>query len=981
MKNVVKDNSAYQNALSARQTAISSNNSAEQRKIQLDYNNDVRELQKEQTNLQRTYNGISTALQFASIAVETGSSIYNIVQQSQSSSAQNTISTSLQEGQRLLQNSIANGTTYYGTNPTTGEAELIIAPEVEEWYNTSRDSIRNGKYMSSVKESALQSFDLNYESLKTSANASVIEKYYSDLNANFTTNLDLAKNADVQSYVAAGGDIELWNASSTIQGIQAINSRSDWSTDARQAQTTAYLLDVQKEGDTQIASELARTQGLQAALDYIDSKGIYSVSERQKIFATASTSATYAKTAASEMAGAIMEDALTNGTATPEQVYAALIEQYGNSSPAVLASAKEAAILKQTEIVQNVVNNQLADDKVKGISALYDTWESLESGAWDDKFYNIADVKASTISSYSSALTSAKEQIAKATASAKDEIDDIDSSNKTAYTQFQSAQKANRSALDAGTISGEEYIRTEFSLMAAFNASYSSGGVKSTDQWQAETTVAALSAVSEIVDGYIPSKYKDAVTDSLSYLQTALGLNVTSSKMTAEQSKKLYDSNVALTGQFIDYIRDNGAEMSSEEFAIWAQKKADDYVWLISNNYDKLLNGDYINKSNTTMTKRIDNFNDVISMSYGSSKDGTTAPGTYFVDWDNTVVVDPETGKYRYISKTENEEGEVAGYKFVNENVEQTWNEMSTMAKSQIKWLTGKEPDAEVYCDTDDNGHPLMSPIVVCDGTPYKFQNGRIQAGTYVQDVSGNTSVVWKETGLKVVTDYGAMEEQVDKSNMPVVVENFKSSADYEGYLQDRGVITDNTSIQSVYEWVKDTPNSSQEAVVKEMLLTKAENRNQLDDIVSTLDSAHEDGVFVPGMDDDEYNSWINGIAEEVSLSKNWEEDSIGNVRRAEEEAEQSDHVLAFTSYINRLNGTSDKNAYESAKKWADNNSTAKPGEVYQYLKNLDESELEEAASALKEKVDSNKALPTSVKLSKKKTIDNYVKELKGEKK
>lgn len=981
MKNVVKDNSAYQNALSARQSAISSSNTAEQRKIQLDYNNDVRELQKEQTSLQRTYNGISTALQFASIAVETGSSLYNIVQQSQSSSVQSAISTSLQEGQRLLQNSIANGTTYYGTNPTTGEAELIIAPEVEEWYNSSRDSISNGKYMSSVKESALQTFDLNYESLKTSANASVIEKYYSDLNTNFTTNLDLAKNADVQSYVASGGDIELWNASSTIQGIQAINSRSDWSTDARQAQTTAYLLDVQKEGDTQIASELARTQGLQAALDYIDSKGIYSVDERQKMFATASTSATYAKTAASEMAGAIMEDALTNGTATPEQVYAALIEQYGNSSPAVLASAKEAAILKQTEIVQNMVSNQLADDKIKGVSALYNTWQSFESGAWDDKFYNVEDVKASAISSYSTALSSAQEQIAKATASATDEIEAIDSTNKTAYTQFQEAQKIHLAQFEAGTISGEEYISAELSLMADFNSQYSSGGFKSTDYWQAETTNAAITAVQKVANGAIPSKYKAEVDNALDYLKNALSLNVTSTKMTAEQSKELYNANVALTGQFIDYIRDKGADMTPEEFSTWAMQKADDYVWLSrSSKYDKLLNGDYTVKASTTMAKRIDNFNDVIAISYGSAKDGTSAPGTYFVDWGDTFTYDPMTGSYAYVSKKD------AGYTFTNENVEETWESMTILAKSQVKWLTGKDPDAMVYCDTDDDGHPIMSPIVVCDGTAYKFQNGKIQCSSFTQDATGNVSVVWQETGLKVVTDQGAMAEQVEKSNMPVVVENYKEQSDYADYLQNRGVTVDDSSVQSVYEWVKETPNSAQGDVVKEILLTKAESQKQLDSIVSTLNDAHEDGVFVPGMDNDEYNSWINKISDSITEARGWNNDPIGNERRAEEEAEQSGHVYAFTAYLDKLNGadkggsaTTGKNTYESAKEWAESNSTATPREVYQYLKELNESEREEAASTLKKEIDNNRNLPTSVKLRKKKTIDNYVKELKGD--
>lgn len=802
MKNVVKDNSAYQSALSARQTAISNKNVAENRQIQLDYNDKIYALQQKSIETQRSYNNLSTALSFAELAVETGSGIYNIIQQSQSSSTQSAISTSFQEGQRLLQNSIANGTTYFGTNPTTGNAELIIAPEVEEWYNSSREQISNGNYMSSVKQSALQTFDLSYESLKTSANASVIEKYYSDLNTNFATNLDVAKSADVQSYVAAGGDLDLWNATTTIQGVTAINSRSDWSSDARQAQTTSYLLDVQKEGDTQIASTLAQTQGLQAALSYIDSKGIYTVEERQKMFATASTAATYAKTAAAETASAIMEDAFTNNTATPEQVYAALQQQYGNSSPAVQEAAKNAAILKQTELVQSMVTNQLTDDKMAGVSAIYDTWQSLESGAWNDKFYNIEDVKSSAISSYSSALTSAQEQIAKTTAS---EIEAIDDSNKTMFSQYQELQKANLANYDNGAITGAEYVEREIVYAQSLISGLQEGGATDVSYWTERTTSLATAAIQGISGTYVPKRYQSAVDEACDYIKIAMGNNVTSSKMTAEIADSIYQSNLEFTGHVADYIRENGATMTDEEFSEWVRKEATNYVLMQKDKGYKLVSEGAVYDEDT-MAGKNNEFKAIVETAYSNG-----SSSSYLVTLGKNIT----TGESQYV--------------FKNDEARATFDDMSTVAKSQIQWITGiDEQYMNVVLDnTGEYGVAFAPLVVVNDGSNrvFKFDGkGNIYVSTAGEkDNSGN--VIWTDTGFDMANSAEAMDKQKKKNG---------NSLAFYGEDGNKIIPDSGTSVTATSEWVSE--HSGEEFTVQQI----ADYLKSSDDIEAAAEELKE---------------------------------------------------------------------------------------------------------------------------------------------
>lgn len=981
MKNVVIDNSAYQNALATQQNANSALNSSRQRAQQLRYNEQAYNLQQRQIDTQRTFNVINASLQAADLIVSYGSKIYDVVQQSQSSAAQNDISASLQEGQRLLQNSIASGKTYFGTNPTTGEMELIMAPEVEEWYSASREKIGNGNYMASIKESALKSFDLSYEALKTNANSTLVEKYYSDLNTNFATSLELAKAADIQSYVQAGGDIDTWNALSTIQGVKAINGRSDWSSEAKSAQTTSYLLSVQQEGDTQIASNLARTQGLQAALDYIDSRSYYTTAEKQTMFSRASTAVAQAKSAAEELATGAMEDAIVNSSATPEKVYSALESQFSSQSAAIRSAAKEAAESKQTELVISMFNNQLASDSQEGLAKLIGTYDELNIGAWNDYFYGIESTKDSVITTYGKAITTAQSNLAASaggTSEATMSASSIDTANGKIFAAYEKVSAANLAAFESGQYNGETYAALQLAAAEGFNSQFIEGGYQSAATWQASTTGAAVSAVKAIVDDYIPARYKNEAEDALDYLKTCLGLNITSTQMAPDEAKRLYEGKVALTGQFADYIRNNGGAMTDGEFAAWAQKKAEDYAWLQTENYDKVLDGSYVPKNNAAMNSRVDDFNEVVAMSYGSEKDGTYSPGTYFVKRETSFGYNPITGKYEYKEGVGEDD-----YTFANENVEATWNSMATLAKSQVTWLTGaNDGEMKVYCDTDADGHPILSPIVISGLGKYRFKDGTIQ-----YDDGTGEGPVWQETGLKVTTDSASMTAQVRKSSSPLVRELSKTAGAEEGSditpedsIPRTGSATEragkastenkNGSSFDAVAYMKDHPKASIGDVKN--FLSSIDNREDFEKAVSDFINGAENQHFLDEKTGGNATTYINYYADEIRRKKGWSGDS--STVAGEEGSSTVQTIDAY--YAGHNGGTSAETATSITKSWVDKNKgqavTAK--QISDYLEAVDD--IEAAAKELQEAYEKRELEFNAQGISFKQCLNNIVSSL-----
>lgn len=784
-KNVIRTHQAELQGLNAQSNASARHASGLSTAGTIQANSQIAELQKESIANAEKWNNINLALNMAKSAYSAGTSIYKMIQSSDAATANSELSLEVEKGQQLVNKTIVTGESRFDTTDS-GELEFTFAPSVEEWYTAAKESIENSNHMKSTKKSMLQSLDLQYESLRTKAQATAISQYYTNYNTAFTNSLEDCKSGDIASYVSAGGNYETWNQTS-ITGLEVIRARTDWTDQEKAIQSYSYLNEIRKEGDTQIASNIAVTQGSQAAYEYVYGKASedgtlsggtkWTIAEKNSIYSAAKNAETSAKTAATEAATGYMTDAMANGTATPQQVYSSIEQEYANSSPAVQQAAVNAAKTEQTKIVTTVVANQLAADKGKGITALYETYTDMKGGSWDGMFYNIGDTKEKALSDYQSAISSAQSVYDKT-------VKAIDDDNKEYYEQFETAQKTDLALFDAGTISGSEYVSRVVGNYTTFTGQLKEGGDKDTSLWTEQATAAVGTALSEIVDSYIPERLQDDFESALDIVYTTLGLNVTNSKMTAETQQKKFEVNAAFTGKVADYIYsykdDNGAALSADDFRAWVQSQAVSFAQMVSDDgYTKLMNGDYGDE--TYMKGKVEDFKKAVALNYKYSASSNT-----FVKLGTDAV----TGEDKYT--------------YANEDVEQTAEELAAIARTQISWFTGYDSsDMTVTWDKGTDGRPILSPLVTVNdgsGRTYRLKDGTIQISTWGGE--------WEETGIKLSYTVNDMQSQMNRSV------NYSTPAAEEKELEAQPVETQET-VKATDTWAQNNPNPTAEAIYK----------------------------------------------------------------------------------------------------------------------------------------------------------------------
>lgn len=715
-------------ALSQQKTAaITADTSREYTDKQLENQNDY--LKKMQF-----YNGLNLGLDITKQVINFASDMYGLVEQSQMSEGSGAMASSFEEGSRILTKSIYDGTTYFGTDPETGEATLVLSPELEEWRTNARLSIENGNYMKSVKDSLLQSFDLNYESLKTQAFGNAIKQSYADLNSSFASSMDIAKRADIASYVQAGGDLDLWS-SSPIQGVNTITARNDWSDNAKQAQITQYMLDVQAEGDKQIASSIALNDGLEASYDWIRSRSYMTEDEKQSAYRTASNAVTQRTSAIKGEVEYYMEDAIVNGTATPKQVIEQVVQKYGSEGKEIVSFVSETLKDKQTELVSIAASQTYSEDRRQGLSALQETYDMLTSGQLDDTFYNLDSLKEQYISQYDSAIYSAKKQIA-------DEINanitQIESANSKLLSDYEKSQDLVMKKFDAGIIDGKTAVSMFQQNAIALSDSLSEGGKTSTSLWSEKANVTACSFIDKLLDNYVPSKYKTQVEAGFSGLKAALGLNKTNSTMTEEEQYQLAELQSIYYGRVADYIYQNGATASADEMLDFCRTTASNIaVGYGSKSWTKVQEGNPF-ATDTTAAATIDTFNDLeqsLTAEGGSSGAfvrvnkvaGTDADGDGEPDSDVPLWIINSAGAM------------------------QTFNELAEFEMNQLNYLLGKSDTQMVPIIGTENGEPVLVPDIIVDGVTYRIRD---------ENILYNEGSGWEDTGYDIAESEGEMYVQ-----------------------------------------------------------------------------------------------------------------------------------------------------------------------------------------------------------------------------
>lgn len=715
-------------ALSQQKTAaITADTSREYSDKQLENQNDY--LKKMQF-----YNGLNLGLDITKQVINFASDMYGLVEQSQMSEGSGAMASSFEEGSRILTKSIYDGTTYFGTDPETGEATLVLSPELEEWRNNARLSIENGNYMKSVKDSLLQSFDLNYESLKTQAFGNAIKQSYADLNSSFASSMDIAKRADIASYVQAGGDLDLWS-SSPIQGVNTITARNDWSDNAKQAQITQYMLDVQAEGDRQIASSIALNDGLEASYDWIRSRSYMTEDEKQSAYRTASNAVTQRTSAIKGEVEYYMEDAIVNGTATPKQVIEQVVQKYGSEGKEIVSFVSDTLKDKQTELVSIAASQTYSEDRRQGLSALQETYDMLTSGQLDDTFYNLDSLKEQYISQYDTAIYSAKKQIA-------DEINanitQIESANSKLLSDYEKSQDLVMKKFDAGIIDGKTAVSMFQQNAIALSENLSEGGKTSTSLWSDKANVTACSFIDKLLDNYVPSKYKTQVEAGFSGLKAALGLNKTNATMTEDEQYQLAELQSIYYGRVADYIYQNGATASADEMLDFCRTTASNIaVGYGSKSWTKVQEGNPF-ATDTTAAATIDTFNDLeqsLTAEGGSSGAfvrvnkvaGTDADGDGEPDSDVPLWIINSAGAM------------------------QTFNELAEFEMNQLNYLLGKSDTQMVPIIGTENGEPVLVPDIIVDGVTYRIRD---------ENILYNEGSGWEDTGYDIAESEGEMYVQ-----------------------------------------------------------------------------------------------------------------------------------------------------------------------------------------------------------------------------
>lgn len=715
-------------ALSQQKTAaITADTSREYTDKQLENQNDY--LKKMQF-----YNGLNLGLDITKQVINFASDMYGLVEQSQMSEGSGAMASSFEEGSRILTKSIYDGTTYFGTDPETGEATLIISPELEEWRNNARLSIENGNYMKSVKDSLLQSFDLNYESLKTQAFGNAIKQSYADLNSSFASSMDIAKRADIASYVQAGGDLDLWS-SSPIQGVNTITARNDWSDNAKQAQITQYMLDVQAEGDRQIASSIALNNGLEASYDWIRSRSYMTEDEKQSAYRTASNAVTQRTSAIKGEVEYYMEDAIVNGTATPKQVIEQVVQKYGSEGKEIVSFVSDTLKDKQTELVSIAASQTYSEDRRQGLSALQETYDMLTSGQLDDTFYNLDSLKEQYISQYDTAIYSAKKQIA-------DEINanitQIESANSKLLSDYEKSQDLVMKKFDAGIIDGKTAVSMFQQNAIALSESLSEGGKTSTSLWSEKANVTACSFIDKLLDNYVPSKYKTQVEAGFSGLKAALGLNKTNATMTEDEQYQLAELQSIYYGRVADYIYQNGATASADEMLDFCRTTASNIaVGYGSKSWTKVQEGNPF-ATDTTAAATIDTFNDLEqSLTAKGGSSGAFVSVNKLAGTDADGDGEPDSDVPLWIINS-------AG-------AMQTFNELAEFEMNQLNYLLGKSDTQMVPIIGTENGEPVLVPDIIVDGVTYRIRD---------ENILYNEGSGWEDTGYDIAESEGEMYVQ-----------------------------------------------------------------------------------------------------------------------------------------------------------------------------------------------------------------------------
>lgn len=741
-------NQSYQASGAAATQQIVRNTRYEQQAVQ----DNLNAITNDNIRNAQVFNWVNMGLNIAGQIVDTTSSIYNIVNQDQTGKANTRNAERLNTGSDMITASIMDGSSYWGDDGT-GKMTLILSPEIMEWKSAMEKEISESKGLSSVRQNELEAFQLGFSNIKSQGFTKAITKAYEGVQTNFAANLATNKQTDVASYVQARGDLELWNTMQ-IQGVATIQNRTDWDQNTKAGKTTEYLQEVMVAGNTQLATNTAMTQGKEAAWDWLNApeQSWMTPEQIQNAYTTASNAVSLRAGAVGQNSSDAMRTALTSSD--PEQKMTAAdtriqIEQrYATEAPEVRQAAIDSATKVQKEIMSISGTNTLNRDIEAGLPALQETYSRLMAGEFDANYVGIEAEKESLIAKYQAQISTAEKNIASATSTTASQVR---TANRNAVSDYTTSSNTIMDLFDSGAISGAEAMDSLLSAAVTFTSRLE-GEDAGNYAMQIQGTVGTF--LDKLCDNYLPSKYKGLYTDALTGFKEALGLNLPATNLDEQQKIDLAQYQFYYAGMVADWIYENGATATPEEFTAYCQNIGQHVALSYTDkNWTTISRGTAITGSNAKAIGS--SFKTTNNLVWNSDND------SYFMYQDNAQA-DKKTANALLSGNVEIYDPATV---FATEGASATFNSMADYVATQISYYTGESFESLRTTATvgrDDQGKLNLSPVVRdSNGNSYRIKDDYIQ-----MTPAGAGSAGWKSTGIQPKPTEAEVTRQVNGQMM-----------------------------------------------------------------------------------------------------------------------------------------------------------------------------------------------------------------------
>ncbi len=223
------------------------------------------------------------------------------------------------------------------------------------------------------------------------------------------------------------------------------------------------------------------------------------------------------------------------------------------------------------------------------------------------------------------------------------------------------------------------------------------------------------------------------------------------------------------------------------------------------------------------------------------------------------------------------------------------------------------------------------------------------------------------QEGIVTSQESGKVPESMQVKNQAVELSD-RSLKEVDTFLNKTERVT--TEDEETGNEVVEEVSAVDETDIRDFIGTHAKTEAEVSAYIDEFKDRHANGEVMTDISDEEFDKLMESIRY-----------SFKNIKVDDS---KSSRLQLKDNHV-RVSYGADKNASQSESdntstytKWVNNHQSAGPGEVYQYLKSLDDSELEQAIEEMKEQVDGAGFLKEKFN-DPKRALDNYLKKIREE--